>query len=151
MFDRDGAVAALMATTPPRPAATIGTHLARTQAQLLAFEDLSLFRGELLFALSSLYALAKGLILADLIGTGTATFNRQAAFEAFSAKHPVLAEDVRTVAELEPFYTTVTRRGPAPPAVAAPEAEAAARSAITAVQRICVHLRGELHAVEGAK
>jgi predicted nucleotidyltransferase len=151
LFDRDGAVTALMASTPPRPPSTIGTHLARAQAQLLAFDDLSPFRGELLFVLSSLYTLAKGLILTDLTRTGTATFNRQAAFEAFSARHPALAEDIRTVAELQPFYETVTRRRPAPPAVAVPVAEAAARSAITAVQRICRHLQGELHAGEGVK
>jgi hypothetical protein len=148
LFDRDGAVTTLMATAPSR-AASIDRHLARTQAQLLAFEDLSMFRGQLLFVLSSLYALAKGIIVADLIDTGTANFNRRAAFEAFSVRHPALAEDIRTVAALEPFYAAVTRRRPAPPAVAASEAESDARSAITALHRICVYLQGGQHTEKG--
>jgi hypothetical protein len=114
-------------------------------------EDLSVFRGELLFVLSSLYATAKGIVVADLVDAGPANFNRHAAFEAFRVRHPELAEDVRTLTALEPFYAAVTRRRPAPPPVAPEEAESVARDAIKAVRRICAHLQGDHHAAEAPK
>jgi hypothetical protein len=148
LFDRDGALTALM-TAEPQRSANLPTQLAAVRAQLRAFDDLAVFRGELLFALSSIYALTKGVILADLVDNGATSFNRQAAFEIFSAKHPTLADDIRTLAELEPFYATVTRRQPAAAALAADDLESTARCAVLALQRLCTQLQGHDSHEEG--
>jgi hypothetical protein len=45
---------------------------------------------------------------------GVLEFNRESAFERFTALNPDLAERVATVARLRPFYLLVTGRKPEP-------------------------------------
>ena len=109
LFDPVG-VLRRMFDTPPVTEADIAKEIGKYRAKLAPYRHPKRYNNNFLFALSHLYSIGKGVIMLGLANRGVLEFNREAAFERFTALNPDLAERVATVARLRPFYRLVTGR-----------------------------------------
>jgi predicted nucleotidyltransferase len=83
-------------------------------AKLAPYRHPERYNNNFLFCLSHLYSIGKGVIMLGLTSRGILEFNRDAAFERFATLNPDLAEQVKKVARLRPFYRLVSGRKPEP-------------------------------------
>lgn len=107
LFTRDGTLAAGLEQAREQPP-NVSAELSRQVGRLRLYREPSRLNGEHLFALSHLYAIGKAVAIARCIEIGTPIFVKEDALRRLKAHRPDLAEAVRTVDELRPFYD-VTR------------------------------------------
>lgn len=135
LYDRTGFLTSLLRRERNTPAATKEELNARLD-QLNAYNDLRVFKGNFLFVLGHLYTVGKAVTMLALAAEDAPEFNREAAFLKLAERHPELASDVNTVAQLRPFYRLVTRRGAEPLPFAYRGADREVTKAIAAVRRL---------------
>jgi len=135
LFDRSGVLRHVL-SGPFEPQAGVREELEAELRRLDAYDDLALFKGNLLFCLAQLYAIGKAIVILGVIAGGRREYARDRAFESFRELHPSLRRDVATVEALRPFYRLVTRRRSESLPFPYRGAESQAREAIKAIRRI---------------
>jgi len=94
--------------------AAVAEEIKTYRAKLAPYKHPRRYNNNFLFCLSHLYSIGKGVIMLGLANRGVLEFNRDAAFERFTALNPDLAEQVARVTRLRPFYRLVSGREPEP-------------------------------------
>jgi predicted nucleotidyltransferase len=112
LYDRDGILHSLLRGHSSGAEISVKKELDARLAQLTVYDDLAIFRGNFLFALSHLYAVAKSIVILALVVAGTPEFDREAAFARFVDRYPEMASEVDTISRLRPFYMLVTHDQP---------------------------------------
>jgi predicted nucleotidyltransferase len=110
-------------------------------AQLPAYDDLDVFKGDFLYPLSHLYSIAKSIVMLELVVEGVPEFNRDAAFTKFAKRHPDMEADVTVVARLRPFHLLVTRQASGELPFPSQDAQRQVRDAVDAIRRIASSFR----------
>src|SRR5215469_7652833 len=88
LYDRDGILHNLLRGHGSGAAISVKKELDARLAQLRVYDDLVIFRGNFLFALSHLYAIGKSIVILALVVAGIPEFDREAAFTRFVDKYP---------------------------------------------------------------
>jgi predicted nucleotidyltransferase len=97
------------------------------------------FGGRLLFPLARIFSIGRAVVFARLAAGGTLEFDRDRAFTEMARREPALAEQIRLIQGLAPFYDRVRDQEPAAPLPFSPvgaEAEARLVQARDAVARL---------------
>ena len=108
LVDPTGALRSLL-TAPPTRFVPVAKQVRRELARLDDFKDLDVFRGNYLYVLARVYAVAKAIAILSTWSSDTPMFDRRAAFAELSKSHPWAASDIRFLTSLEPFYLRVDR------------------------------------------
>jgi predicted nucleotidyltransferase len=87
-----------------RVPADVGGEIRRRVRHLRHYRNLSRFNGNLLFVLSTTYGAGKGVAIALTAELGCLTFVKEDALNRVAECRPEVADDVRTIARLRPFY-----------------------------------------------
>ena len=135
LFDKQGLLQELL-RRPPTQKVPLRDELHAELTQLSSFEDLTVFNGNLLFALARTYAVGKAIVMLALSNDATPTFNRDLAFDRFRLTHTDLNEQLDRVIELRPFYSLMAKRVEEPLPFSYRNCEAKVRQAIDAVKEI---------------
>jgi predicted nucleotidyltransferase len=92
------------------PWSNVEAELESELVRLRPYENLERFSSNFLFCLSHLYAIGKSIVILDLAKEGVFEFNRDEAFRKFRTLRPDKADEIETIAQLQPFYYLVTGR-----------------------------------------
>ena len=113
LFDRDGSLkAGFQAAAARRP--NVEAELRRQVSRLRLYSDPARLNGQHLFALSHLYAIGKAVAIARCVELNEPTFVKEEALTRLGQRRPDLADAVRAVALLRPFYDLTRERGDEP-------------------------------------
>ncbi|HLM86330.1 MAG TPA: nucleotidyltransferase domain-containing protein [Solirubrobacteraceae bacterium] len=109
--------------------------------RLTLYDDTDRYNGNFLFPLSHIYAIGKAIVMAILAENKIFEFNRDRAFEAFSARFPESSQEVAIVARLSPFYRLASKGVEAELPFSYHNCEIEVRKAVRAVRSLAAHAR----------
>jgi predicted nucleotidyltransferase len=137
LYDRDGILHSLLRDHGSGAEINVKKELDARLTQLTVYDDLAIFRGNFLFALSHLYAVGKSIVILALVVVGTPEFDREAAFARFVDRYPEMASEVETISRMRPFYMLVTHDQPLEqPPFSYHGAEHEVHDAVAAIRRL---------------
>lgn len=136
LYDQDGTLSALLRDHGSDAKINVKKELGARLAQLTVYDDLVIFKGNFLFALSHLYAVGKSIVILALVVAGIPEFDREAAFARFADRYPEMASEVGTISSLRPFYMLVTHQTSEQPPFSHYGAEREVHDAVAAIRRL---------------
>jgi predicted nucleotidyltransferase len=136
LYDRDGTLSVLLREQGSAAKINVKKELDARLARLTVYDDLVIFKGNFLFALSHLYAVGKSIVILALVVAGIPEFDREAAFARFADKYPEMVSEVGTISSLRPFYMLVTHQAFEQPPFSHYDAEQEVHDAVAAIRRL---------------
>ncbi|GAA4363863.1 nucleotidyltransferase domain-containing protein [Nocardioides caricicola] len=104
LHDPQGTLTAILQTEIP---VSVDYEVERSQQYLTRYAHIDRFGGRMLFPLAHLYSVGRVAVLARLSRHGELEFDQTKAFAKLQHLDPALADDIRTIRSLEPFYDYV--------------------------------------------
>jgi predicted nucleotidyltransferase len=107
LYDATGILKAIQGQPPL--STPIDAEIKGQLKRLDLFEEPARFNGNFLFPLAHIFAAGKAIVMAILADEEIYEFNREAAFEAFTARFPGSSGDVEALRALGPFSALVSK------------------------------------------
>jgi predicted nucleotidyltransferase len=140
LFDRTDQLRGFL-ESPWQPV-SVDAEIAGELERLSSYSRPELFGGRFLFPLAHVFTIGKAIVMARLADEGIFEFNRRRAFVEYARRHPAVAQDVETIARLEPFLARTRRQSsPLPFRPAGEQAAEELRTGVDAVRRVANMVR----------